>query len=95
LFKGYYAKGIKKELLESKRVHTEKNTIPLLISSRLLRSVNCGQVDLASWSPRRSLIKLYEVKLSSAPGLKQSRKIARSRRLIAELLDQNVLFEVL
>ena len=80
-----FARGEKFELDVSRNIHS-KNT-PVLISSKLLRRYNCGQIDICLYD--QELI-IYELKLNcrQISGRQYSRLMA-SQRLLASLLDLN------
>lgn len=53
--------GLRNELTHSKNIHHQN--VPLLVSSRVLRSRNLGQIDIASINSSRE-IEVVEVKSS-------------------------------
>jgi len=80
--------GLKKELFHSQIIHAQN--IPLLISSRVLRSRNLGQVDIASINSKKE-IEIFEVK-SSEQGAHLS--TFQYRRLHGSLLFLTLIFKM-
>ncbi len=64
----------------SKKIH--KQNIAILISDRLLRDKNCGQIDLASFNGK--IITLYEIKRFGVLSHRQSKRIFKSARMLSE-----------
>lgn len=80
--------GLKKELFHSQIIHSKN--VPLLISSRVLRARNLGQVDIASINSKKE-IEIFEVK-SSDQGAHLS--AFQYRRLHGSLLFLTLIFKM-
>ncbi len=80
--------GLKNELFYSEKIHHQN--IPLLVSSRVLRSRNLGQVDIVSITSSR-VIEVVEVK-SSLQG--SHLKYSQYRRLNDTLIFLTAIFNL-
>lgn len=78
-------KGKILESFYSKKIKPDH--IPLLISSKLLRQRGCGQVDLASFDPRRRWAYLYEVKSFGLVNASQKKRLRSSASFVGTLLN--------
>lgn len=89
-----YTCGMNRELEVSKEFHSHSK-IPLLISPQLLRSMGCGQIDLARWENSQT-IKILEVKGSKQEGeisAFQHSRLKKSANFLGELLESTVIIE--
>lgn len=91
--------GLTRELQASIDFHDSNphsEIIPFLISSRLLRSLGAGQVDLARWEKNKNenstpVIKILEIKGENGEISKnQLNRLYKAADFIGELLDMMV-----
>jgi hypothetical protein len=83
-------KGELFESEQSKIVH--KNNLAFLVSPKLLREYNLGQIDLAAISNKK--IKIYEVKSSYYPSQLQMKRLKRTVDYLARIMEMDVVLEV-
>ena len=90
--KGRQKKGDELEKNWSKIIHAKG--IPVLVSSQLLRSFQCGQIDLANYSQGKLMV--YEIKsCPEALNPKQILRLNKSIDLISKVLDRQACLKVL
>ena len=78
------AKGNEQEKLFSKIIH--KKAPAVLVSSKLLRDYNCGQIDICTY--QHSRLSLYEVKSSCLVlGLKQKERLLQSLSFLTSVFN--------
>jgi hypothetical protein len=86
-------KGIWNELQCSKYYHSKN--IPFLISSKLLREIGAGQVDIAFLENKKPMrIQLIEVKSKSFPDHKQWKRLQKSQDYLSRILDCETILKV-
>jgi hypothetical protein len=84
VLKNSFNKGEILELKHSRHVH--QNFIPVLISSKFLRSFQCGQIDLAGF--KNKTLYLFEVKSKpEAISTRQMKRLNLSLTLLCEVFN--------
>ena len=79
----------KGQVFEKSVTHTlHQKYCPVLVSSQLLRSYNCGQIDVAYW--HQGVLYICEVKCSGTVSAKQKVRLYRSANFISKLLGVTV-----
>lgn len=68
------------------------NEIPLLVSSKLLREKNLGQIDFAKYSKDKIII--YELKNSKEPSKKQLMRLRETSNYISLVLECSIEFRI-
>jgi Holliday junction resolvase-like predicted endonuclease len=82
--KNSYVRGQNFEQRVSKRIHANETAI--LVSSLVLRSLNCGQIDICTY--KNEMIVVYEVKYGGQKiPLKQYRRLLNSANLLSYLFQ--------
>ncbi len=90
--KNSYSKGVALESELSKVIH--RRCIPVLVSSRLLRSIGCGQIDICGHYGNSLII--YEVKHKPEAMTQQQRaRLNQSLEFLCHVFDSEVHIEVL
>jgi hypothetical protein len=90
----------KGDLLEAEwsgTYHNNKNCVPALISSLVLRSHNLGQVDVAYLEKNKEnkwVIKIIETKFSQFPSGFQMKRLRGAQDYISRVLDVESKLEV-
>ena len=83
-------------LEKSLSVLIHKTYLPVLISSKVLRSLNAGQIDLAGLSKNNKswVLNLFEVKSSRYPSKQQWIRLLRSQEYLSKILEIDTKLEV-
>ncbi|MDD4976561.1 MAG: hypothetical protein PHY93_19550 [Bacteriovorax sp.] len=87
-------KGDKLEKDFSATLH--KSYLPVLVSSKILRSLNAGQIDMAGLSKKNQswVLSLFEVKSSQYPSAYQWRRLLRAQDYLSRVLEIDTKLEV-
>ena len=87
-------KGDSLEKLLSASIH--QTYLPVLISSKILRSLNAGQIDLAGLSKNKKswVLSLFEVKSSRYPSKRQWVRLLRAQEYLSKILEIDTKLEV-
>jgi hypothetical protein len=86
-------KGDEIESLQSLFFH--KKNLPVLISSKVLREIGAGQVDLAYMQKKDNwVLTLVEVKASSYPSSKQLQRLRKSQDYLSKVLECETILSV-
>lgn len=87
-------KGDKLERDYSISIH--RSHLPVLVSSKLLRSMNAGQIDLAGLSKinKSWVLTIFEIKSLHYPSMKQWQRLRRTQDYLSRSLGIDTKLEV-